>query len=500
MRLTRKPGRRTLIVTAIVTALALSGVAAAFGRVDAALEPIGPSGLVDDRHPRIGVELGWAVRDPRILISGREAPNVVRRGDRLIARGLDLPDGAYDVRVTGRTPGPLGRELSREWSLEVDTVAPRLEAETERYVSGRATRVRGRTERGEQVTATVAGRVVAEARADRRGDFDLRVPLDDGDQRVKLSAADAAGNVRTISRVLTSDVTPPRLTLAGSPRVADTATPTVSGEVRDEGPVRIEASVAGASSQSAEEEVRRGSFDVPVGALHEGTHRIEVVARDSAGNEASTSRTVLVDSTDEFGAATLGPGARGGDVRELLGHLRRHGGYRGPIRSVLGPEQIEAVRDYQRAEGLAVDGLVGPEFRAVLLAEGAPEIVVDLSELTLTVERDGVAASSYPVAIGQPAYPTPTGSFEVIDMQVDPAWTPPDSPWAAELESIPPGPGNPLGTRWIGVSSPGIGIHGTYDSGSIGTQASHGCIRMQIDDVEAVYEEVELGTPVVIQG
>ena len=105
---------------------------------------------------------------------------------------------------------------------------------------------------------------------------------------------------------------------------------------------------------------------------------------------------------------------------------------------------------------------------------------------------------SYPIAKGQPRYPTPTGSLRVTDKQVDPAWTPPDSPWAAELDTIPAGPGNPLGTRWIGTSRAAIGIHGTFAEGSIGTAVSHGCIRMRIADVEQLFRHVRIGTPIRI--
>jgi lipoprotein-anchoring transpeptidase ErfK/SrfK len=86
----------------------------------------------------------------------------------------------------------------------------------------------------------------------------------------------------------------------------------------------------------------------------------------------------------------------------------------------------------------------------------------------------------------------------VVNMQRNPTWTPPDSRWAAGLGPVPPGPGNPLGTRWIGISSPGIGIHGTPADSSIGTRASHGCIRMHIPDVERVFSMVSVGTTVRI--
>jgi lipoprotein-anchoring transpeptidase ErfK/SrfK len=102
------------------------------------------------------------------------------------------------------------------------------------------------------------------------------------------------------------------------------------------------------------------------------------------------------------------------------------------------------------------------------------------------------------VATGQAIYPTPTGSFTVVDKQRNPWWRPPDSDWAKGLEPIPPGPGNPLGTRWMGISSPGVGMHGTPDAASIGYSASHGCIRMQIPNAEWLFDRVRIGTPVFI--
>jgi lipoprotein-anchoring transpeptidase ErfK/SrfK len=105
---------------------------------------------------------------------------------------------------------------------------------------------------------------------------------------------------------------------------------------------------------------------------------------------------------------------------------------------------------------------------------------------------------TFGVATGQAIYPTPTGQFDIVDMQRYPWWRPPNSPWARGLKPIPPGPGNPLGTRWMGLSAPGVGIHGTPDDASIGYSASHGCIRMHIPDAEWLFNHVHLGTPVVI--
>jgi lipoprotein-anchoring transpeptidase ErfK/SrfK len=102
------------------------------------------------------------------------------------------------------------------------------------------------------------------------------------------------------------------------------------------------------------------------------------------------------------------------------------------------------------------------------------------------------------VAVGQSIYPTPIGRFTIVTMQRNPWWYPPDTEWAAGASPIPPGPGNPLGTRWMGLSASGVGIHGTPDAASIGYSASHGCIRMRIPDAEWLFERVEVGSTVFI--
>jgi len=102
------------------------------------------------------------------------------------------------------------------------------------------------------------------------------------------------------------------------------------------------------------------------------------------------------------------------------------------------------------------------------------------------------------VATGQAIYPTPLGTWHVVDMQRNPWWRPPDSDWAKGLKPVPLGPGNPLGTRWMGLDASGVGMHGTPDAASIGYSASHGCIRMRIPDAEWLFDHVRVGTPVFI--
>jgi lipoprotein-anchoring transpeptidase ErfK/SrfK len=102
------------------------------------------------------------------------------------------------------------------------------------------------------------------------------------------------------------------------------------------------------------------------------------------------------------------------------------------------------------------------------------------------------------VATGQTQYPTPLGRFSIVVKWKNPWWYPPDSPWAKGEKPVPPGPNNPLGTRWMGLSAPGVGIHGTPSDASIGYSVSHGCIRMHISQAEWLFNHVEVGTTVFI--
>ena len=130
-------------------------------------------------------------------------------------------------------------------------------------------------------------------------------------------------------------------------------------------------------------------------------------------------------------------------------------------------------------------------------------ILVRTAENKLYHYENGVLSRSYTVATGTSKYPTPKGNFKVVLKRRLPTWVNPDpGGWGKSLpKSIPPGPNNPLGTRALNLNSPGIRIHGTSNLRSLGTPASHGCIRMAMPDVEALFEKVDVNTPViVIQG
>ena len=134
----------------------------------------------------------------------------------------------------------------------------------------------------------------------------------------------------------------------------------------------------------------------------------------------------------------------------------------------------------------------------VTRANFGPVIVIRRGSNRLHVYRGMRAWRVFPIATGQSSYPTPLGRFKIVVKWRNPWWYPPTSPWARGLKPVPPGPGNPLGTRWMGLSAPGVGIHGTPDAASIGYSASHGCIRMRIPDAEWLFRHVAIGTTVFI--
>jgi L,D-transpeptidase catalytic domain/Putative peptidoglycan binding domain len=128
----------------------------------------------------------------------------------------------------------------------------------------------------------------------------------------------------------------------------------------------------------------------------------------------------------------------------------------------------------------------------------------------LTIDRGGFRlrlfkrlrpVKSYPIAVGAAGTETPAGLFRIQTKQVNPAWHVPNRPWAGSLagQTIPGGaPQNPLKARWLGIAG-GAGIHGTAEAWSVGSRASHGCIRMHVRDVIDLYPRVPVGAPVLIR-
>lgn len=139
---------------------------------------------------------------------------------------------------------------------------------------------------------------------------------------------------------------------------------------------------------------------------------------------------------------------------------------------------------------------VTPHLTAAIAATSS-RVVVDLSEARVYSYWGNQLLDRYPVAVGQPGWETPTGTFKVINKQHNPVWK---QPITGELFRT--GPDNPLGDRWIGFWADErhqIGFHGTNKEYLVGKAISHGCLRMRNADVRALYEQVSVGTPVIVR-
>ena len=120
-------------------------------------------------------------------------------------------------------------------------------------------------------------------------------------------------------------------------------------------------------------------------------------------------------------------------------------------------------------------------------------IVVSLEDKKLALVEDGQVKKVYTVAVGKPSTPSPTGTFTIARRVKNPTYS-------HDGKTVLPGPGNPVGTRWMGLNIKGYGIHGTNEPKSIGKAASHGCIRMAKKDLEEMYEMVSVGDSVELVG
>jgi len=135
------------------------------------------------------------------------------------------------------------------------------------------------------------------------------------------------------------------------------------------------------------------------------------------------------------------------------------------------------------AEALAQDNLARPSRR----------IVVSIPDRKLAVMEADRVVKVFEAAVGAPCSPSPTGSFKIVDRIPNPTWY-------TKGRIVPPGKSNPLGTRWLGLSKKGYGIHGTNQPASIGRDASHGCIRLRIKDIEELFDMVSVGDDVELVG
>lgn len=477
-----------------------------------------PGSAVATPRPLIALDTEnvGAMRDLRVLVDGTDRTGGVGRtaDGRLVLPAGRLRDGMHKVSVRFGTRNVFSRSVERTWSFRVDTTLPDLALAGPKAgaeIRARTLVMKGTTEPDAEVAVAWKGgsaRTVAGA----NGAWKVSGAVPEGPVGLKVVASDPAGNTSVMTRKVIVDTRAPALRLAKvASKLTTTDAPVFTGAIAGESPGRA---IVGASVNGRDIVARPGAtgvdqngdpvagvtftgrqFALTIGRIPQGRNKVTVFVRDPAGNRTEKSLSLVVDSTEEFGSRDLVAGARGEDVRALQQQLRERGFKRTKVTGVFDTRTIRGVRNYQRVHDIGQSGVFGPRTRTAFVGR----IVVNLSKFRVSVIRDGKRVLTFKIAHGTARYPTPTGTYRIVNKQSNPTWTPPpDSDWAKGLGPIPPGPGNPLGTRWMGTSAPYVGIHGTPAASSIGTRASHGCIRMRIPDAEALYEEVSVGMPITI--
>jgi lipoprotein-anchoring transpeptidase ErfK/SrfK len=262
--------------------------------------------------------------------------------------------------------------------------------------------------------------------------------------------------------------------------------------------------------------VVRAAFNSPL-VLRAGAHKVEVNPAKLGAVAYAKNAVAHARSAKPGTKVPLGVNVDGGALRRLVAALGKRFD-REPVDSKLLLRNLEPfITNGEPGKKLDRKGALGTILRA-LRENRRTDITLPYKDVDQTISRATFGAvivirrgsnklylykgmkqwRTFTVATGQAIYPTPLGKFEIVVKWKDPWWYPPNSPWAKGAKPIPPGPGNPLGTRWMGLSAPGVGIHGTPDPGSLGYSASHGCIRMFIPNAEWLFDHVDIHTPVYI--
>lgn len=409
------------------------------------------------------------------------------------------------LHLGGISPEHATRELI------VDSTAPKLRVKTpakDVALPVESMAWTGFSEPGSKLQLFVGGDEKTSTTCNGNGRYTMNSDLAPGWNDYQVVSVDAAGNKSSRQGKVFSDRESPRLSFerldpdGNSTPLRGKDCPKDSFKVRllaqdDAGIKALRYQLDGDKWQTLAFKANGTGAQVafPLRGLAEGTRRLKLEAVDRAGRKHLEEAEFLVDSSEKLGDKAVTLGARGEDIQQLQKRLVDAGALPKEAMTGFFDQQTEmAVRQFQESEDLPVTGRVGQ----MTLAALGPRILVNLDRFELVLDRPGEKLVRFPIACGQPEWPTPTGKFQVYEKVENPAWIPPDSPWAKEAKTIPPGPDNPLGTRWIGLSWGGIGIHGTNAAWTIGSASSHGCIRMHLSDIETLYEMVPTGAQVTI--
>lgn len=451
------------------------------------------------------VQLAWPYRGMCGELALYRGPEPMELSSSDVRGGLArlsfaLTPGTHELTVRFQTPVP---GLAREYPLTVtiDQQAPGLTAFINELELGSKNMVTveeglllaGQTEPG--VRLHLEGRELA---VDAQGKFESPVDLSPGWNHLLLVASDAAGNSTKLTHSLFRDVREPELVWHTRPEeIFKQKSARLEFELRDDG------KIAGVSGKVDKGEPitfsakGNGRWTATTTELHEGFHNVTVKAVDESGRVVASSRQIVVDSSEKLGEAALGLGARGADVTLLHQRLVDAGFLeKGAFGDVYDHKTESAVKKFQQSEGFEVTGVTEGETLAAL----GPRIFINLGNFSLVLDQPGQEPKRWTIASGSGEHPTPRGRFTIVEKVTDPTWLPPKSDWAKDAKPVPPGPDNPLGSRWLGFDWGEVGIHGTNAPWTVGSAASHGCMRMVTEEVEELFDLVEVGTPVVVLG
>ncbi len=342
-------------------------------------------------------------------------------------------------------------------------------------------------------------------------------PLEEGRHKVRAKIVFGLGVPREIETEWTFeiDTEPPKIDLADGASYFVSNGPSAKVPIKSEEDAVVEISLNDKSLGSRTVK-KSGELAIDIHDLKD-KNTLNLLATDKAGNARAVVLPVIKDETAPV-IVTISP-AEDEVVRAMT-----------PMIEVAleeketGLKSIKLVIDDQEAVVKGDDGSNRVTYLGELLKDGthtvmveaidyadhvttkewnftidSRRIVVNRGERRLYYYKDGGLVRTYRVAVGQAGYPTPPGNWSVVNRQYMPRWVNPGSDWAKDMPKvIPPGYNNPLGVRALALNATAILIHGTSDYGSIGSAASHGCIRMRNSDIVNFYPLIGVGVPVDI--
>lgn len=422
-----------------------------------------------------------------------------------------LQEGTHFISVKMKYKFLFGKKVNIKWAFTVDIEEPYINLGSDGILGSREPKIEavGLTEPGSKVEVKFNGKRLDRPSVYGGGTFFVDLDLADAKNLMEIEATDRAGNKKYKEIRVVMDNEPPVILdyFPNTKKKIKTATTQIEVAVNESGSGvgSIRFRMNGLDVPGKYDQATQKAVALP-DAVYEGNNMVEVEVKDMAGNASGANWTFLVDSSEEFGKCPMAEGAVGADVKELQARLLMHGYKSGKMSGTYDKGTIEAVKALQRSRQAPETGVIGPEEIRILKPEKLDtskpipnaRIVITISRRSLELYSGDELVKVYPIAVGRGGrFKSPVGNHKIRQKIVNPTWYPPD--WAGIDHSIPPGPNNPLGNREMKLSKKGYSIHGTNKPTSIGSAATHGCIRMYPSDVMELFDVVNVGTPVEIK-